>query len=136
MIDKEILELYSKLWINPNLLKTREYKTKYNLNYNVLNQWKKFSIKIEKWFNFDGASIPRIFWIFWTPMNVKTLLAALVHDYIYRHHLTNRKVADEIFNEILLRSWVWFFKRNIYYVWVRLWGWVTRYFTWEYARKK
>lgn len=136
MFDKEILDLYSRLWINWNPLKAREFKTFYEINYTVIGQWKKFDINVEKWFKFDGASIPWVLWLFWTPMNVQTLLAALVHDYIYRYHITSRKVADEIFNEILLRCWVWFFRRNAYYLWVRCWGWLTRHFTWEFAKKK
>lgn len=135
MINKEILDIYSRICLVPLLSKKRKYELWKEVEYTVQNQWKPFNINIEQWFIFDGASIPRIFWAFGTPMDPITLLAALVHDYLYRYHQVTRQEADEIFNEILMESGVWFIKRNAYYLWVRCWGWVTRYFTWEFAKK-
>lgn len=135
MIEPYIYNLYSKIYLTPILSKDRRYRLKNAIEYTVQNQWKPFNIKIHKWFIFDGASIPRIFWAFGTPMDPVTLLAALVHDYLYRYHEVTRQQADEIFNEILMECWVWFIKRNAYYLWVRAWGWITWYFTGEFAKK-
>ena len=53
-------------------------------------------------FEFDGASVPRIFWGFTTPFDMKTIVAALIHDWLYGKLLLTRKVADEIFRDLLV----------------------------------
>ena len=56
-------------------------------------------IIIPEGFIFDGASIPSAFWIsFYTPYHPMVLKAGLVHDYIYRTHITSKEEADRLFN--------------------------------------
>lgn len=57
-------------------------------------------------------------------MATDTLLAALVHDYIYKVQTMTRQEADELFNEIMIICEVFWIKRTLYYLWVRLGGWV------------
>jgi hypothetical protein len=60
---------------------------------------------IPRGFVFNGASIPRVLWgLVTSPYNPRILVAALVHDYLYRTHLTNRKRADQVFRVLLRRN--------------------------------
>ena len=65
---------------------------------------------IEKGFVFDGASVPRCFWMVLNPVGI-LLIPGLVHDYIYRYGFLRcdddiikytRKQADEIFEKIAI----------------------------------
>lgn len=87
-------------------------------------------VTIPAWYEFDGASIPRLFWsVVGHPMDTKVLRAALVHDYIYTSERgRGRKQADDIFIEAMLVLWVNKYKAIIYYIWVRIW--------WRYVRNK
>ena len=52
----------------------------------------------------DGASVPRMAWLFaGHPMESPRVLAALVHDWIYMSHAIPREIADLIYKEILER---------------------------------
>ena len=62
-------------------------------------------VTVPKNFEFDGASIPRFFWrVIGTPFAPDVIIAALVHDYLYKHGHElgiSRKEADTIFRSIL-----------------------------------
>ena len=55
----------------------------------------------------DGASIPKIFWFTtvstYSPSFIK---ASLVHDYLYKTGLYDKKTADKVFYKILLECGV------------------------------
>lgn len=60
-----------------------------------------FEFWIKAGFVFDGASIPRFLWrLCGHPLEAPRIAAALIHDWLYRAHLTDRKTADDIFNAI------------------------------------
>ena len=62
---------------------------------------------IPRGFMADGASIPAILqpWSY-TPFHPKVLRAAFGHDFQYRGHLVDRKVADIKFREMCLEDGV------------------------------
>lgn len=55
--------------------------------------WK--TIKIDKWFFFDGGSIPRILWIVSHPLYYKYLQAYLIHDYLYSNFYISKTSKDK-----------------------------------------
>lgn len=119
---KAIESLYARLSISP-IWHNRWVLSKSFTYYRGI-KWSKNKITIPKGFIFDGASLPRVFYIIWTPMWTDTLIAALLHDYIYRIQTMSRQEADELFNEVMIVTDVNTFKRINYYLWVRIWGWV------------
>lgn len=115
--------MYSRLKLSPNPI-TRKWTL---LEPFIFYRWVKWSndfIEIPAWFEFDGASLPRVFWFIWHPMWIDTLIAALVHDWLYKQQKLPRERCDELFNEVMLITEVKNTKRIIYYTWVRLWGWI------------
>ena len=86
---------------------------------------------IPKDFEFDGASIPPIFWAaFYSPYHPKVVTAGLAHDYLYATHLVGRKAADQIFEHLLKLSGVPNGRRRAMYLAVRAFGrraWNRRY---------
>ena len=89
---------------------------------------------IKKGFMWDGASIPRAFWITTgSSFMPKYRAAACVHDFLYRTGIVSRKTADKIFY-IMLKS-----RKDVgrYTAWkmhrgVRAGGWVS----WKRYRKR
>ena len=80
------------------------YNVKVNLDGKTLNFW------IKAGFEFDGASIPRALWrLCGHPMEAPRIAAALIHDWLYRAQVSDRGVADEIFNilckEVGMSAW-------------------------------
>ena len=73
--------------------------------YHVGSRYSREVIKVSAAFVFDFASIPQFilglfFWLL--PWWAKFNKAALVHDWLYRHHLYSRAMADLIFYEAML----------------------------------
>jgi len=60
------------------------------------------SFTIAAGFTWDGASIPRILWGYTTPFDPMTIIAALIHDWLYKYGIVSRAQADEMFREFLL----------------------------------
>jgi Protein of unknown function (DUF1353) len=69
----------------------------------------------------DLASIPRLFWNILPPFG-KYTEAAVIHDYLYRTHLTSRAVADRTLLEGMRLCHVSRWQRVVIYVAVRLFG--------------
>ena len=61
--------------------KVRRWKLAENWKYNLNDQ---ITIIIPKGFEFDGASIPRLFWAFLSPVGL-LLIPGLIHDFGYKH---------------------------------------------------
>lgn len=77
---------------------------------------------IPKGWEFDGASIPRIFWgAVGKPTSSKFRLASMVHDWMYANRM-GQKTADELFRKILKKQGVWNFKANLMWAAVRIAG--------------
>lgn len=69
----------------------------------------------------DFASVPRIFWTVLSPDGEHTQ-AAVLHDYLYKSHIKTRKESDDIFLEAMGVLKVSFWKKNIMYWSVRIFG--------------
>lgn len=80
------------------------------------------SFTIPKDFIWDGASIPRIFWLS-TGSNYdpKYTLPALIHDYLYKAGICSKRKADLVFLRELNRSGVDWYTRHKMYIGV-VWG--------------
>lgn len=125
------MSFYEQIKISP-IHWGRKWKVLEDINYTIFTLWKPLPITIPKGFIFDGASIPRLFWIIGTPMWTDTLPGALIHDFIYRNQFLTRSEADQVFNEEMQKSKVRCIKRIIFYTWVRIWGWLA----WKQRRKE
>ena len=56
---------------------------------------------IKEGFEYNGASIPKIFWfVIGKPTSEKFALASLIHDYLYMMR-ADRGLADNLFRELL-----------------------------------
>ena len=87
---------------------------------------------IKKGYRFDLSSIPRMFYRIIAPYEL-TLLAPLIHDYIYEHHgcvtdihgkafTFTRKQADYLFLQVMCKRGVPWWRRVVAYVTVRTFG--------------
>lgn len=75
-------------------------------------------------FTTDLASVPRIFWLFISPIG-KHSIAAVMHDYIYSLGCElniHRKEADMMFYYVMLHCHVHKFTATLMYCCVRLFG--------------
>lgn len=79
-------------------------------------------------FQTDGASIPKLMRVVgFEPYEEDTLRGAVVHDYIYRVlRYIPRFWADIIFLYLMRESQAGYFKRSLYFLGVRLFGWWPR----------
>ena len=118
-------KLYKSIVISP-IHGSNTFVTLKETEYTFKSFWKPFYIHIGKWFIFDGASIPRLLHTIGTPMNPWTLPWALFHDFLYRKQYTTREQADQCFNELMIYCKVWFIKRNMFYLWVRMFWFIAR----------
>ena len=92
-------------------------------------------ITVPAGFASDGASVPRFFWrIVFPPGDPPAMLAAFVHDFIYRTHPKgyDRKEADRAFKLLLLDNGVSKTAAQLAYWGVRLGGRAA----WEAGGKK
>ena len=70
----------------------------------------------------DFASIPRIFWPIFPPDGRRYMRAAIVHDYLYRTGKVPRALADQMFLMLMTQDGVPWWKRNLMYWAVRIFG--------------
>lgn len=78
-------------------------------------------IRVPEGFVTDFASVPRFFWRVLPPTG-QYGKAAVIHDYLYRTHLTTKKIADQVFLEATKALGVSAWKRQTMYYAVRLFG--------------
>ena len=109
------------------LPKDNKRKTTKDFTYYVWEEIEKDIIVVKKWFVFDWASVPYIFWWFWQKVEPKTIWPACLHDWLYIWKPRSKKEADDIFYESLRVMKVNVIKSALYYLWVRLFGWRYRY---------
>lgn len=95
---------------------------KYRLNSAVIID----GILIEKGFEWDGASIPRILWTsVGSPFQPKFMAASMVHDKLYEMGKASgytKKQSDELFKKILINEGVRETKAHLMYLAVRAAG--------------
>ena len=64
-------------------------------------------IKVPKFFQYDGASIPPPAWqAIGTPFQPRFMTAAVFHDWIYHTHQVDREAANGLFYDLLLENGV------------------------------
>ena len=74
-------------------------------------------IVVPKYFQYDGASIPRVGWqVTYTPFDPDVMLPSLIHDWLFYNHQVPRDIADDIFYRLLKDNGVSGLKANI------MWG--------------
>jgi hypothetical protein len=78
-------------------------------------------------FKTDGASIPRILWWLYQPLNLDSLRGAIAHDYCYRVCKDiPRRWCDMVLFYMMKESGSSLFKCYTFYAMVRLFGWIPR----------
>ena len=78
---------------------------------------------VKKGFMFDGASIPRVFWLTTGyPMSPGFQAAGLIHDAAYAAELMTQKQADDLFYWCLRRDGVNWYTANKMWLGVRIGG--------------
>ena len=64
-------------------------------------------IKVPKFFQFDGASIPSPAWqLVGTPFTPRLMKASVFHDWTYHTHQIKKSDADDLFYDLLIRDGV------------------------------
>ena len=82
-----------------------------------------YQIKLLKWFDFDAASIPKMFWsIIGSPFTGNYTTPAAIHDGLYAGEILDRKVCDDIFLDLMKQYKVSYVRRYAMYWAVRLGG--------------
>lgn len=82
-------------------------------------------ITVPKGFVTDYASVPRGLWNLFPPHG-KYSAGAVIHDYLYRRTLLDRKFCDRVFLEAMELLGVNWFSRHTIYRGVRLFGGAAR----------
>lgn len=71
----------------------------------------------------DGASIPRPFWfLVGSPFTPEVIRAAMVHDYLYAHHVVPRLTADDVLHRVMLADGLPRWRALLIHVAVRVFG--------------
>lgn len=91
--------------------------------YHVGGPDSKDEIRVPAGFEWDGGSVPRIFWNLVDPWGSASK-AYLLHDYLYATQDRSRLVSDAILMEAMEVLGVGLIKRKLIYRGVRLGGWV------------
>jgi len=61
------------------------------------------TIRVPKFFQYDGASIPSPAWqAIGTPFQPRFMIAAVFHDWLYHTHQLDKKTTDALFYRLLL----------------------------------
>lgn len=105
----------------------------WRLNSDAVVDYQGKTILVKKGFEYDGASIPRFFWItIGSPYDPCFMRPALFHDYLYSSQEYDRKFADDLLYALLIKNKVSKFKAYKIYLAVRMFGW--RH--WDRKKKK
>lgn len=97
----------------------------------LADEWQYFGFTIPAGFVCDLDSVPRLPFIH-ARYQGRTVIAAVLHDYLYRHRITSRRVADLLFLLAMEFEGVpWRFQIAIYLA-VRCFGWSA----WRRNRRK
>jgi hypothetical protein len=65
------------------------------------------TIRIPKFFQYDGSSLPMPAWpIFGTPFSPQLMGASVFHDWLYHTHQVAKKTADRLFHQMLVEDGV------------------------------
>lgn len=73
----------------------------------------------------DGASVPFILWgVISPPVDPRTLVPSIKHDWLYETHLVTRRVADRYYRDDLVRNRFPVFLSYAVWIGVRSGGWL------------
>lgn len=97
----------------------------------VVCDWHYFGFTVPAGFVCDLDSVPRLPVVFWLAKN-RTVIAAVLHDYLYRHQPVTRRAADILFLLAMEYEGVPTRFQVIIYAGVRLGGWIG----WKRNRRK
>jgi hypothetical protein len=90
--------------IKPDHAKLREA---YEVAFDVVRAVGNVTIRIPKFFQYDGSSLPMPAWpIFGTPFSPHLMGASVFHDWLYHTHQVAKKTADRLFHQMLLEDGV------------------------------
>lgn len=85
----------------------------------------KFKLTVPKGFSFDGNSIPRCLWFFFGhPLAGVQIIAAMIHDYLYKTGSIPRSDADFLYYCLLRSVEIGLLKRSLMWLGVRIGGWL------------
>jgi hypothetical protein len=84
-----------------------------------------YDLEIKEGFEFDGATVPRVFWwIAGYPFQAPRVTAAVMHDWLYTTHVVERSVADKLFYLAMRELGCTKHCADMDYLFVRLFGWI------------
>ncbi len=79
----------------------------YEVVADVMRSAANITIRIPKFFQYDGSSLPMPVWpIFGTPFSPRLMGASVFHDWLYHTHLVPKNIADGLFHQMLLEDGV------------------------------
>lgn len=93
--------------------------------FTLLEEIKHEEITVPKGYSSDGASVPRFLWgTVFPPGDNMALKPAFLHDYVYENHPDgwDRKKADRMFLDELIKAGIPKTRAYIAYIGVRLFG--------------
>lgn len=93
-----------------------------NFRYYLSDEEQGEYIEIEPWFEFNGCSIP--FCVFWQRVEPDTITACCIHDWLFKTRQYSFLESNLIFFNALKISWVSWFKRYRYFLWVMIFGYI------------
>ena len=105
------------------ILRPVPQKNKYVLVEDYVVLYEDIIFHLHAGFIFDGASIPvyaRA--ITYPPFHPDVMAAAIVHDFLYKEKPINRKLADRIFYDRLVKNGASKFKAKMMYRALRIFG--------------
>ena len=86
--------------LNPEPNKLRDA---YEVVQDLATKTGKTTIRVPKFFQYDGASIPGLFQpLIGTPFTPRFMRASVFHDWIYHTHQISRDAADNLFHDLLI----------------------------------
>jgi len=134
-IKTKELGFFGAIWVW--IISTRKWKLEEDWNYSINGTM----YRVPEGFVFDGASVPKYFRSWLSPMGV-LLIPGLVHDYGYKYaailtdsaeqHRKDQKQMDVLFRDIAITVNGFTIINYIAYYALRLGGW----FAWNGHRKK
>ncbi|MFM9863226.1 MAG: DUF1353 domain-containing protein [Micropepsaceae bacterium] len=88
--------------LKPDHAKLREA---YEVAADVMRSVGNVTIRIPKFFQYDGSSLPMPAWpIFGTPFSPQLMGASVFHDWLYHTHQVAKKTADRLFHQMLIED--------------------------------
>ncbi len=77
----------------------------YEVAADVMRAVGNITIRIPKFFQYDGSSLPMPAWpIFGTPFSPHLMGASVFHDWLYHTHQVAKKTADKLFHQMLIED--------------------------------